>query len=34
MRRLDAAIRDAYENERLIDEVNAPVAPGSRKPRR
>jgi ribosomal protein L12E/L44/L45/RPP1/RPP2 len=34
MRRLNAAIRDAYENERLIDEVNAPVAPGSRKPRR
>ena len=34
MRRLDAAIRDVYENERFIDEVNAPVASGSRKPRR
>jgi hypothetical protein len=34
MQRLDAAIADAYENERFTDEVNAPIAPGSRKPRR
>lgn len=34
LRRLDAAISDAYENERFIDEINAPVASGSRKPRR
>ena len=36
LKRLDAAIQDAYENERFIDEVNAP-GPGasrSRKPRR
>jgi hypothetical protein len=32
LRRLDAAIRDAYENERFIDEVNATIASG--KPRR
>jgi hypothetical protein len=34
LRRLDAAISDAYENERFIDELNASVAPGSRNPRR
>jgi transposase len=34
LRRLDAAISDAYENEHFIDEINAPVASGSRKPRR
>jgi hypothetical protein len=34
MQRLDAAIADAYKNDRLIDEVNAPIAPGSRKPQR
>lgn len=34
LRRLDAAISDAYENERFIDEVNAPVASRSRKPTR
>ena len=32
LRRLDAAICDAYENERFIDEVNATIASG--KPRR
>ena len=34
LRRLDAAICDAYENENFIDEVNALVASASRKPRR
>lgn len=34
LRRLDAAIGEAYENERFIDEVNAPIKPGSRKPMR
>jgi hypothetical protein len=34
LRRLDAAIGDAYENERFIDEVNTPVASGSRSQRR
>ena len=34
LRRLDAAIRDAHENEHFIDEVNAPVASGSHKPQR
>jgi hypothetical protein len=34
MQRLDAAINDAYENERFIDEVNVPTASGPRKPRR
>jgi len=34
LQRLDAAINDAYENERFIDEVNAPVASHPRKPRR
>ena len=36
LKRLDAAVHDAYQNERFIDEVNAP-RPGashSRKPRR
>ena len=32
LRRLDAAICDAYENERFIDEVNATIASG--KPQR
>jgi hypothetical protein len=34
LRRLDTAISDAYESERFIDEVNAPVASRSRKPTR
>lgn len=34
LQRLDAAIADAYDNERFIDEVNTPIASGSRKPRR
>jgi hypothetical protein len=34
LQRLDAAIHDAYENERFIDEVNVPTASGTRKPRR
>jgi len=34
LQRLDAAISDAYENEHFIDEVNASIASGSRKPRR
>jgi hypothetical protein len=34
LQRLDTAIADAYENERFIDEVNAPIASGSRQPRR
>lgn len=34
LKRLDAAIADAYENERFIDEVNTPVNAGSRKSRR
>ena len=34
LQRLDAAIGDAYENEHFIDEVNAPIASGPRKPRR
>jgi hypothetical protein len=34
LKRLDAAINDAYENERCIDEINAPVASRSHKPRR
>jgi hypothetical protein len=34
LQRLDAAINDAYENERFIDEVNAPIASRPRKPRR
>ena len=34
LQRLDAAIVDAYENEHFTDEINAPTASGSRKPRR
>lgn len=34
LRRLDAAIADAYENEHFTDEVNVPSPAGSRKPRR
>jgi len=34
LRRLDAAIVDAYENEHFTDEVNVPSPSGSRKPRR
>jgi hypothetical protein len=34
LRRLDAAIVDAYENEHFTDEVNAPIPPVPRKPRR
>jgi hypothetical protein len=34
LRRLDAAIVDAYENEHFTDEINAPTASSSRKPRR
>jgi len=34
LRRLDAAIVDAYENDHFTDEVNAPTPSGSRKPRR
>ena len=34
LRRLDAAIVDAYENEHFADEVNAPAPPPPRKPRR
>lgn len=34
LQRLDAAINDAYENERFIDEVNVPTTSSARKPRR
>jgi hypothetical protein len=34
LRRLDAAIVDAYENEHFADEVNAPAPPAPRKTRR
>jgi hypothetical protein len=34
LQRLDAAIADAYDNERFIDEVNASTASGSRRLRR
>ena len=34
LRRLDAAIVDAYENEHYIDEINVPTSSGSHKPRR
>jgi hypothetical protein len=34
LRRLNAAIIGAYGNEHFIDEVNAPPASGSTKPRR
>ena len=34
LRRLDAAIVDAYDNEHFTDEVNVPTRPASHKPRR
>jgi len=34
LQRLDAAINDAYANERFVDEVNVPIDSGSRKPKR
>lgn len=34
LQRLDAAIADAYANERFVDEVNAPIDSRSRKPKR
>ena len=34
LRRLDAAIADAYENDRFADEINAPAAARSQKSRR
>ena len=34
LRRLDAAIVDAYENEHFTDEISVPSASGSRRPRR
>jgi hypothetical protein len=34
LRRLDAAIVDAYENEHFTDEVNGPASSDSHKPRR
>ena len=34
LRRLDAAIADAYENDRFADEINAPTTVRSRKTRR
>ena len=34
LRRLDAAIVDAYENEHFTDEINVATSSGSRKPRR
>ena len=34
LRRLDAAILDAYENEHFTDEVTVPSPSGSRRPRR
>ena len=34
LRRLDAAIVDAYENEHFTDEINVQNSSGSRKPRR
>ena len=34
LRRLDAAILDAYENDHFADEVNAPTPSGPRKARR
>jgi hypothetical protein len=33
LQRLDTAIADAYENERFIDEVNAPIVTGSKRRR-
>jgi hypothetical protein len=34
LRRLDAAVADAYENDCFADEINAPIASRSPKPRR
>lgn len=34
LRRLDAAISDAYDNDRIIDEINDPITSRSSKPRR
>ena len=34
LRRLDAAILDAYENEHFVDEINVPTPSAPRKPRR
>ncbi len=34
LRRLDAAIVDAYDNDHFADEINTPPAPRSDKPRR
>ena len=34
LRRLDAAIVDAYDNEHFTDEVNVPTRSASHKPRR
>ena len=34
LRRLDAAIVDAYENDHFTDEINAPTSSSSPKPRR
>jgi hypothetical protein len=34
VRRLDAAILDAYENERFTDEINVPRAAATSSPRR
>jgi len=34
LRRLDAAIVDAYKNEHFIDEINGPAPSDSHKPRR
>jgi hypothetical protein len=34
LRRLDAAIVDAHENEHFADEINVPTPPAPRKPRR
>lgn len=34
LRRLDAAIVDAYENEHFTDEINVPTPSAPRKPRR
>ena len=33
LQRLDAAIADAYENDRFTDEVNAPIVPSSKRRR-
>jgi hypothetical protein len=33
LRRLDSAISDAYDNDRIIDEANDPIASRSSKPR-